>query len=425
MKKLLMLGTSKISCEMIKYAKSLGAYTIVADPHKPEKSVAKLISDEHWEINLADIDALEKKCVEEGVTGVICGVSEFALKVCLELGKRLGYPCYCTPEAWHYSEDKEVFKNLCKKLGAPIPKDYYVSPELRDDELDKIEFPVVVKPVDQNGNRGVSYCYNKEQLREAYKYALSVSKSDKIIIERMLIGDEWYSTYAICNGEIRLLTLNAMYCQPGEPKNCYTVTTTATNHIEQYIKEINPYMVEVLKAVGCTNGYAWVQAMLDKDGKFYIIEMGYRLDGDEIFVPYIELLNYNVIHDLVDLALGKQPSIDNLPPAQEHAFKKCACAIELWTNKSGIIKEIKGLDVMNKVPGVFVESLTQIGDNIGQYRSVGNITFTTDTIDEMCKLIDMVNREVAFINEKGEDIVIKYTDFDYLKRVYQEGLDGK
>ena len=54
-----------------------------------------------------------------------------------------------------------------------------------------------------------------------------------------------------------------------------------------------------------------------------------------------------------------------------------------------------------------------------------NISFTTDTIEEMCELIDKVNKEVAFYNEKGEDTVIKYTDFDYLKRVYAEGLAGK
>ena len=43
----------------------------------------------------------------------------------------------------------------------------------------------------------------------------------------------------------------------------------------------------------------------------------------------------------------------------------------------------------------------------------------------MCELIDKVNREVSFYNEKGEDTVIKYTDFDYLKKVYAEGLAGK
>lgn len=423
--KLLMLGTSSISCEMVKYAKSQGIYTIVTDPREPEKSVAKLVADEYWMINTGEIDLLEKKCREEGVTAVICGISEFCLEVCMELCKRLGFPCYCTPEAWHYSRDKEDFKKLCKEVGAPVATDYYLTDALTDDELATVKFPVVVKPVDMSGNRGVSYCYNKEDLIKAWKYARSVSKSSKMIVERMLHGEEWYSSYAFSNGEPRLLALNAMYAQPGEPKFCYTVTTTVSNHVEQYIKEINPYILEVLKRVGCKEGYAWVQAMLDEDGHFYILEMGYRLDGDQMFMPYRDMLGYDIVKELVDMACGKKSSIDDLPPSQEHAYKKCGCGLELWTNKDGILTKIKGLDVMEKTPGVFVECLHHVGDTIIKYRPLANISFTTDTIEEMCELIDKVNKEVAFYNEKGEDTVIKYTDFDYLKRVYAEGLAGK
>ena len=417
-----MLGTSKISCEMIRYAQSIGVYTIVADPHEPKDSIAKQLSDEHWEINLADVDALEKKCVEEKVNGVICGVSEFALKIWMELSKRLGYPCYCTPDAWHYSEDKDDFKNLCKKTGVRVPTDYYVSPQLLDEEIEKIEFPVVVKPVDQNGNRGVSYCYIKEELKKAYKYARSVSKSEKIIIEKMIVGEEWWSSYACVNGEVRLVALNAMYAQPGEPANCYTIATTVSSHVNQFIKEVNPQVEKLLKEVGCRDGFAWVQEMLDKDGNFYIIEMGYRLDGVLMFLPYKELCGYDVVKDLVDLSLGKKFSTSDMPIGQTGVYKKCGCGMELWVNKSGTIKEIKGLDEMKKIPGVFVESLVRIGDEVGQYRSCGNILFTTDNCEQMCEMIDKVNRTVSFINEKGEDIVIKYTNFDYLKKIYNDSL---
>lgn len=425
MKKLLMLGTSSISREMVEYAKSQGIYTIVTDPREPERSIAKLVADEYWMINTADVDTLEKKCREEGVTAVICGISEFCLEVCMELCKRLGFPCYCTPEAWHYSRDKDDFKKLCREVGAPVPTDYYLTDALTEKELATVKFPVVVKPVDMSSNRGVSYCHNKEELVKAWKYARSISKSSKMIVERMLVGDEWYSTYAFSNGEPRLLALNAMYAQPGEPKNCYTITTTATNHIEQYIKEINPYIEEVLRRVGCKEGYGWVQAMLDEDGHFYIIEMGYRLDGDMMFIPYKEMLGYDVIKELVDMACGKKSDLKALPQSQKHAFTKCGCGMELFTNKEGILTEIKGLDVMRNTPGVFVECLYQIGDTITKYHPLAHITFTTDTVEEFCKLIDKVNKEVAFYNEKGEDTVIKYTDFDFLKRVYKEGLEGK
>lgn len=425
MKKLLMLGTSSISCEMVKYAKSQGIYTIVTDAREPKKSVAKLVADEYWMINTGDVDILEQKCREESVTAVICGISEFNLEICMELCKRLGFPCYCTPEAWHYSRDKEEFKKLCKEIGAPVAKDYYLTDSLTDKELATVEFPVVVKPVDMSGNRGVSYCHNKEELITAWKYARSISKSNKMIVERMLHGEEWYSSYAFSNGEPRLLALNAMYAQPGEPKNCYTITTTVSNHVEQYIEEINPKILEVLRRVGCKEGYAWVQAMLDEDGHFYIIEMGYRLDGDMMFMPYKDMLGYNVVKELVDMACGKKSNIDELPYNQTKAFVKCGCGMELWTNKDGILTEIIGLDEIAQEGGVFVETLHQIGDVIALHRPVANICFTTDNCEQMCQMIDKVNKTVKFLNEKGEDTVIKYTDFDYLKKVYQEGIEGK
>lgn len=425
MKKLLMLGTSYASCEMVKYAKSINVYTIVTDYLEPEQSVAKLIADEYWMINTADVDTLEKKCREENVNAVCCGISEFNLEMALELGKRLNLKTYCTPEAWHFSRDKEDFKALCRKLNAPIAKDYFLTAALTDEEIAKVEFPVVVKPVDLSGNRGISYCNNKEELIEAYKYALSCSKSDKIIVEKMLHGEEWYGTYACANGEVSLVALNAMYAQPGEPKNCYTITTTVSNHVERYCNEISPKIEEVLKAVGCTDGIAWVQVMLDEDDKFYIIEMGYRMDGEMMFLPYKDLCGFDTIKWLVETALGIEHNSSQLPKRQLKAFTETATGMELWTNKSGVITRMEGYDEIAKIPGVFVENLKQVGDNAQIYRPVGVITFATKTFDEMRKLIEQVNETVHCYNENGEDMIIKYTDFDYLESVYKQGLRGE
>ena len=101
MKKLLMLGTSYGTGLMLDYAKSQGVHTIVTDYLEPEHSPGKLIADEYWMINTGDLDTLEVKCREENVNAVVCGISEFNLEMCMALCKRLGLPCYCTPEAWH------------------------------------------------------------------------------------------------------------------------------------------------------------------------------------------------------------------------------------------------------------------------------------------------------------------------------------
>ena len=71
---------------------------------------------------------------------------------------------------------------------------------------------------------------------------------------------------------------------------------------------------------------------------------------------------------------------------------------------------------------MFVENLKQPGDKAMKYRPVGVITFATDTFEEMADIIKKVNETVHCCNENGEDMIIKYTDFDYLKRIYDEGL---
>lgn len=426
-KKLLMLGTSNGTGAMVRYAQSQGIYVIVTDYLEPEKSRAKLIANEYWMINTADVDALEKKCRETNVTAVFCGVSGFNINSAMELCKRLNFPFYCTPEAIHFGRDKYDFKKICHECNAPVADDYFLPDDFTDEQAQSVKFPVVVKPVDRGANLGISFCNSIPELREAIKLVRKVSTNPKMVIERMITGEEWFSTYAIQKGVPRFLTLNAMYHEPGFPPSCYILTTTATNHIEQYLNEINEKIEEVLKRIGCTEGYAWMQVMRDvKDGKFYIIEMGYRLDGDLLYLPIKELLGYDVNKAMVDYACGIDSTSENpLPKSQKHALKKCAAGIRLWTKKACTIKKIEGLDEIAKLPGVNVETRRNVGDYEDIYRPLASITFAAADCDELGKMVDLVNKTVHFYDENDEDVIIKFTDMDNVKRIYEEGLQGR
>lgn len=398
-------------------------YTIVTDYLEPEKSTAKLVSDEYWMINTGDVDRLEEKCTAEGITAVMCGVSEFNLEMTMELCKRLNLPSYCTPEAWHFSRDKADFKDLCKKLGAPVATDYYLSDELTEEELSKVKFPVVVKPVDMSGNRGITYCYNKEELVEAYKYARSLSKNPKIVVERMLHGREWWSYYAIAEGEIRQISLNAMEAEPGHLKNLYSLTTTITDKVQKFNEEINPAVEAVLRKVGCKEGIAWVQEMLDDDGNFYIIEMGYRLPDDMPFMVYPDMFGFDTIKWLTDYARGIKNTVDMLPVAQKKEYKNCECGYSLWTRKAGKISAIEGIDEILKIPGVTYYSLHHVGEEFPIHRPVGVVGVYAEDCEEFIKKIDCINNTINVLDENGEDMIIRYTNFDNLRDNYRKGLE--
>lgn len=418
-KKLLMLGTSKASCEMIEYAKSQGIYTIVTDFDQPEKSPAKLIADEYWMISCGDYDALEKKCREEKVNGIVSGISTFCIPASIELCKRLGLQAYLTKEAWHYTMNKYDFKKLCRSCNVPVATDYFVSNPPSQEELERIKFPVVVKAVDQSANRGMSYCNKLEEIAPAIEYAHSFSKDSNVVIERMLHGIEYTAYYALADGEASLINLFSDLAQPGTPNNCYAVNSTACDKLDVYLKEIDPYFKAALKKGGMTNGVCWIELILDEDGHFYVIEMGYRMSGDMMAIPVCDVTGFNSYKWMIDVALGVKHTKADLPNEHTRLYKKCGCSYILWsTCKPGKVKEIQGLENITSIPGVHLAPNVKKGSNFTAHQYLLTFSFTGEDVEYVCEMIEKINNTIRVIDESGEDAVMRFTDFDELRRIY-------
>lgn len=414
MKKLLMLGTSYASCEMIKKAREKGVYTIVTDYREPEKSKGKLIADEYWMIDTSDVEQLEKKCREEQIDGIVCGVSEFNMERVIELTQRLGLPCYCTPESWKCSSNKYEFKKLCKKTGVRVAEDYHVSNPPTKEELSKIKYPVVVKAINLTANRGMSYCYNEEELLRGCEYARKASGSDTIIVERMLHGQQLSALYVMADGEISLLSFESMNYQPGGPRNCYTVTTTESKYLYRFLSEMNDDIIELLKQVGCREGFGWIEIIVDQDDKMYLLEMGYRLAGDEIQDTLKNIINFDVHEWTFDYALGNKHRVEDLPLSQHDYFDRCGCVYLLWSNQSAVVGSMTGIEKILENDNIRWDSWIPEGDTIREYAPVGQFIFDTKDIYEMCEMIKAINETVSIKNTEGEEMVIHYTDYQHL-----------
>lgn len=421
MGKALVLGSSVGSSDIVSALKGRGVYTIVTDYYPTEQSRAKQIADEAWEISTADLDELERRCKEEGVMAVFAGVSEFNIERSIELCDRLGLPNPSAGPGWDYSRDKRMFKELCEKIGVPIPDDYRVSSDMTDEEIDAIKYPVVVKPIDQSGNKGVSYCGDKAELIQACEHARSISSKAELIVERMIDGDEWYGYYAVAEGEASLICLFAMYAEPGFPKNIYSMTTSITGSARKYAEEIDPDIKRLIKEAGCQDGIVWIQVMLDKsDERFYAIEMGYRLDGGLVGLPAKDLSRFDSIEWIVDGVLGRPHMASELPAGQVCAYEGCASTYTFWVDKACTLSEISGIEEI-KDGRVHFDIHAKPGDAVRQYGSVGIAYFSTDEVDETISIIRQINEALKVIDSEGEDVLIRYTDYDRLRSEYDKG----
>lgn len=164
--KMLMLGsTGRGTKELLLEAKRRGIYTIITDNLSEEQSPTKKYADESWMISTSEIDLLEEKCRSYNIEAIMNGISTYNISVAMELCKRLGLPCYATPNSWNYTIDKRAFKDLCIRCNVPVAQDYYIAKNPTKEEYQKVVYPVVVKAIDQSANRGMSssnstYIYN-------------------------------------------------------------------------------------------------------------------------------------------------------------------------------------------------------------------------------------------------------------------------
>lgn len=417
MKKLLMLGsTGRGTKELLLEAKRRGIYTIITDNLSIEQSPTKKYADESWMISTSEIDLLEKKCRSCNIEAIMNGISTYNISVAMELCKRLGLPCYATPEAWNYTIDKRAFKDLCISCNVPVAQDYYVSKNPTEKELQSVQYPVVVKAIDQSANRGMSYCNNKDELIAACKYARSMSSSDTVIVERKLVGREYTAWYALAGGKVSLINFASMYNQPGYPSNCYSVTTTHTNKLARYLKEVDPFFKKALKKAGCEEGIAWIEMMLDQDGHFYVLETGYRMSGDMMARVHKTVSNFDTYSWLVDVASGKKHIESDLPQTQEEEPQRCGCSYILWSENEGEISRIDGLDEIGNISGINIniDGNLKVGSKVNKHQYLFVITFDTKDSDEMCNIIKNINETVKIYDQNNNDIVIRYTDFSSL-----------
>lgn len=420
-KKLLVLGSDYGTIDIVKQARDMGIYVIVADLMKT--SPTKEIADEAWLISTTDIDLLVKKCIEENVDGVLTGASDFNIARSRELCKVLNFPVYCYDDnAWNVATNKRAFKDLCKEVGAPIAEDYCISENLSDDELSIIQYPVVVKPVDKSGNRGMSYCKNKEELLTAYKYARSVSENSTIIVERELHGPEYAVNYVLADGSINLYFFSSEHNQPGELENLYSFIVTTSEHLKLYLSEVNEKVIEVFKAAGCRDGVAWVECILDDDGHFYLLEMGYRFGGEVVNVPYEKVSGFNSIKFMIEYALGKKHTFSDLPVNLNTSCKECAATYLLFAKKDGIIDKIYGLDEISQMENITLDMPKREGGNVRYHATMGDIHISAKDIDEMCETVKIINSKLKILDADGNDMFIYFDDYETLKREYYSGM---
>ena len=142
------------------------------------------------------------------MTGFVDMLLPYYQQIC----ERAGLPCYATMQQIEITTDKIKFKNLCRNFDVPVVEEYELS------QRANFTYPLILKPIDNSGGRGVTICKNADEFDIAYSNALSFSPSKHVLIERYMTSKEVSLFYIAIDGEIHLTAMGNRYVKHSEIK---------------------------------------------------------------------------------------------------------------------------------------------------------------------------------------------------------------
>ncbi len=303
MKKILVLGTGAPQADLMRACRERGLEVWACsyrsgDPGEKE-------ADHFAQINLVDADAVKAFVQANGIDLVSSAGSDVAMPTAFTVSEQLGLPAYCPARTAVICNTKSLMRETFGGDYAwNIP---YQTMESADDEI-RISFPLIMKPVDSQGQRGVFMVKDREELLAHFEESMSHSREKKLILEKFVKGEEISVNTFTVNGKIvfslpseRIVWegftggLIHRHLLPGK----WAAKPEVTEEVQKLVKA-------TLEKLQLKNGPAYFQIMIESGTeKPYLIEVTPRLDGCHMW----RLIRFSTGVDLmamtVDGLLGK------------------------------------------------------------------------------------------------------------------------
>ncbi len=406
-KKILFLGGFPQMVDIVKKAKDMGMYTIVVDmdPNSP----AKKISDKSYNISTNEIERLVEICNINKVDGVFNGFEDFNIHIARKLCEKISLPFYANEHQLELVTDKDKFKKECTRHGIEVVKQYTM-----DEAIECKAYPYIVKPADSYGSRGISICYNEEEVVKAEKKAKESSKTDSIVIEQFIdsdCGTELF--YTIVNGNIHLTATADRYTYKIDdvsvPLPIAEVFPTKYSGAE--LTELDIKFRKLFSDIGIKNGLVLVQ-MLNNAGKFYPYEMAYRLTGEQHYQLVEEQRKIDLAKMMIKLCINEDISGYDTEAIDSNNFIKPSANLAVLL-KPGEIAQIRGLDILEKLDEV-KSSIVTYGENEkvenrGDYsRILLRVNLVAKNYEDLSKTIELIQNNLSVISKQGEELIISH-----------------
>lgn len=388
MKKLLILGAMEMHVPLIKRAKEMGNYVITVD-YIPENPGHKL-ADEAYFDSTTDLDAVLKLSKKLNIDGIMTYNSDPAAPTAAYVAEKLGLPGNPYQSVKIMSE-KNLFRDFLISNGLNAPKfGNYLNIEDALCHINDFSFPIIIKPVDSSGSKGVTVVNNVNDVQNAIECALEKSRSKKFIIEEYIepVGKQLHGDGFVQNGKVVFLHLGDHHFDSTINNLVPYSTTYPTEHPVEIVNACKNQIQDFMSKVGFKNGGFNVELRIsNKDNKPYIIDIGARNGGN--FTPKVIEYGsgFNFLDRAIKIALGE--SIDDIKITDK--VSNFVSYLILHSDKNGVLNNIV-LDKMieNRIieKHIYLKSGDKVETFLGANAALGVLIMKYESREVMDEIVE-------------------------------------
>ena len=417
-KKLLILGGNPETTPLVEIANSMGIKTIVTSGRSTD--AAKKAAWKAFDVDGMDVEGLIALAKQEKVDGVLVGVADILVPSYCKVCNALGLPCYATEKIVEVFSYKDTFKATCEKYGVHGIPEYKLDAGLKREDLDRVQYPVMIKPVDNGGGVGMTVAYNETELREGVQKALDASHSKRFIVERYMQCDDMGMYYTFKDGYCSASCIYDRYTtgeQEGFSRVCLG-GTYPSKHIDEYYEKMHDNALHMFEEIGIQNGVLMLSGFYE-NGDFYMYDPGFRLQGEAPHLLMKAIHGFDQREMLIRFALTGSEGCVNLE-TEDDARLRGKWAATLWfLLRQGTIAKIEGLDALDRDKRV-VANIQRLhtGDTVLQ-EWIGNekqvltrLYLVCDSKQELGNCLKEYQAKVKVFDTNGNDMLLAGFDVD-------------
>lgn len=397
-RKILLLGGSAAQMIAIQKAKNLGYYTVLCDflPDNP----GQYIADKFYLVSTTDKEAVLAVAKSENIDGIVAYSSDPAAPTAAYVANAMGLPgmdynivrCFC---------EKQLFREYLKMNKFNVPQSIKI--DLAKQErinISTLNFPLIVKPTDSSGSKGITVIENKEQFDNAIEYAKQYSRNKILIVEEFITRDHPHvieaEIFALNGKVVSWGLINSIRDKESNPllPSAYTYPLELTKERKQIVKN---EVSRLVASTGNTSGAFNIEMIIDKYNHLYFLDAGPR-NGGNMLPEFISMISQkDMVKATLMTAMGEIPDYDISLDGESGGYWGLGV---LHTSKAGlyngmayspIAEKCLVREVIQKKPGETIKPFQRCNDLVGlnfyHFETLSDMHTTMYSMNETMKVI--------------------------------------